>query len=93
MDYFDTFSLVAKLTSIKLFISLAAIHGCNLHQLDIKIAILHGDLVEEVCMEQPSQFVAQGEIGIVCLLRKSLYDLKQSPYAWFGKFSEVRNLA
>ena len=89
VDYSDTFSPVAKLTSIRLFISLAATHGWDLHQLDIKNAFLHGDLVEEVYMEQPPGFVAQGEIGRVCRLRKSLYGLKQSPRAWFGKFSEV----
>ena len=40
-------------------------------------------------MEQPSGFVAQGEIGNVCRLWKSLYGLKQSPRAWFGKFSQA----
>ena len=48
VDDFDTFSPVAKLTSIRLFISLAATHGWDLHQLDIKNAFLHGDLTEEV---------------------------------------------
>ena len=89
MDYSDTFSLVAKLTSIRLFISLASTHGWDLHQLDIKNAFLHGDLQEEVYMEQPPEFVAQGEIGRVYRIRKSLYGLKQSLHAWFGKFSEV----
>ncbi|KAL3749975.1 hypothetical protein ACJRO7_011017 [Eucalyptus globulus] len=40
-------------------------------------------------MEQPPGFVAQGESGLVCQLKKSLYGLKQSPRAWFGRFSEV----
>ena len=40
-------------------------------------------------MEQPSGFVAQREIGRVCCLRKSSYGLKQSPRAWFGKFSQA----
>ena len=40
-------------------------------------------------MEQPLGFVAQGEIGKVCRLRKSLYGLKQSPRAWFGNLSQA----
>ena len=48
---------------------------------------MHEDLQEEVYLEQPPSFVAQEEIGKVCRLRKSLYGLKQSPRAWFGKFS------
>ena len=89
VDYSDTFSPVAKLTSIRLFISLAATHGWDLHQFDIKNVFFHGDLAEEVYMEQPLGFVAQGEIGRVCRLRKSLYSLKKSLRAWFGKLSEV----
>ena len=40
-------------------------------------------------MEQPLRFVAKGKIEKVCCIRKSLYGLKQSPRAWFGKFSQV----
>ena len=88
VDYSYTFSLVAKMTSIRLFISVAATYHWDLHQLDIKNVFLHGDL-QEVHMEQPPRFVAQGKIGKVCRLRKSLYGLKQSPCAWFGKFSQT----
>ena len=88
VDYFDTFSPVATMTYVRLFISMAATHNWDL-QLDIKNVFLHGDLQDEVYMEQPPGFVAQGEIGKVCLLRKSLYDLKQSPRAWFGKFNKT----
>ena len=76
MDYSDTFSSVAKMTYVRLFISLAATHNWDLHQLDIKNAFLHGDLQEKVYMEHPLGFVAQMEIGKVCRLRKSLYGLK-----------------
>ena len=89
MDYSDAFSLVAKMISIRFFIFLVATYNWDLHQLDIKNAFLHGDLQEEVYMEQPAGFVASGEIGRVCRLWKSLYSLKQSPRAWFGKFSQV----
>ena len=79
VDYSDTFSPVAKLTYVRLFISLATSDDWDLHQLYIKNIFLHGNLQEGVYMEQPLGFVAQGEIRKVCHLRKSLYGLKQSP--------------
>lgn len=53
------------------------------------IFFLHGDLVEEVYIKQPLRFVAQGDLGKVYKLRKSLHGLKQSLCAWFERFSEV----
>ena len=86
-DYYDTFSPVAKMASIRLLFSMADIRSWPLYMLDIKNAFLHGDLAEEVYMEQPPGIVAQGESGLVCRLRSSLYSIKQSPRAWFGRFS------
>ena len=88
-DYGDTFSPVAKIAFVRLLLSMAAMCSWLLYQLDIKNVFLHGDLVEEVYMQQPPGFVAQGESGLVCRLCRSLYRLKQSPRAWFGRFSSV----
>ena len=77
IDYSETFSPVAKLSSVRLFISMAATYDWALHQLDVKNAFLNGTLNEEVYMEQPPGFVAQGENGKVCLLRNSLYGLNR----------------
>ena len=83
------FSLVAKMASVHFLLSMAVMSSWPLDQLDIKNVFLHGDLAEEVYMEQLPGFVAQGESGLVCRLRRSLYGLKQSPQAWFGRFSSV----
>lgn len=40
-------------------------------------------------MEQPPEFVAQGELGLVCRLHKSFYGLKKYPQCWLGKFIKV----
>ena len=73
---------------------MAAMCSWLLYQLDIKNVFLHGNLAEEVYMEQPHGFVTQGESGLVCRLRRSLYGLKQSPRAWFGRLVLLfKNLA
>ena len=90
LDYGDTFSLVAKMVFDLLFIAMDSLQQRSFYQLDVKNAFLNGALQEEICMEQPPRFIAQGESsGLVCHLRKSLYDLKQSPMAWFDKFSNI----
>ncbi|RVW57166.1 Retrovirus-related Pol polyprotein from transposon TNT 1-94 [Vitis vinifera] len=72
-DYGDTFSPVAKIASVRLLLSMAAMCSWPLYQLDIKNVFLHGDLAEEVYMEQPPGFVAQGESGLVCSTDHSVF--------------------
>ncbi|CAL8114279.1 unnamed protein product [Prunus armeniaca] len=57
-----------------------------LHQFDVKNTFLHGKLTKEVYMDIPPGYNTT-QIGTVCKLRKVLYELKQSPRAWFGRFT------
>ena len=88
-DYYDTFSLMAKIASVRLLFSMTAIRSWSLFQLDIKNVFLHGYLAEEVYREQLPGFVAQWKSALVCKLRRSLCGLRQSPRAWFSRFSLV----
>ena len=81
LDYHETFSPVARLSSIRVLFSIALDQSWPLHQLDVSNAFLYGDLDEQVFMEQPPGYVAQGESSEVCLLKKAIYGLKQSPRA------------
>lgn len=87
IDYLETFALVAKLNSVRVLLSPTVNLDWSLQQLDVKNAFLNGDLEEEVYMDAPPGF---GEkLGTkVCKLKKSLYGLKQSPRAWFDKFTQ-----
>ncbi|KAJ9567028.1 hypothetical protein OSB04_002994 [Centaurea solstitialis] len=89
IDYDETFSPVAKMSSVRICIALAAIHHWSLHQLDVKNAFLNGVLEQEVYMEQPLRFIVKDKASKVCMLRRSLYALKQSPRVWFCRFSSV----
>ena len=88
-DYYDTFSPMAKIAVVCLLLFMAAMRSWPLFQLDIKNVFLHDDLADEIYMKQPPAFVAQGESGLVCKLRRSLYGLKQSPRYWFNRFSSM----
>ena len=79
LDYFDTYSLVTRISSIRMLIAITAIHNLEIHQMDVKTAFLNGDLDEEIYMEQPEGFIVPGQEKKVCRLVKSLYGLKQAP--------------
>jgi ATP-binding cassette subfamily B (MDR/TAP) protein 1 len=86
IDFEEIFSPMVKMSSIRVVLGLAASLNLEVEQLDVKTAFLHGDLDEEIYMEQPERFEAKGKEQLVCKLKKSLYGLKQAPRQWYKKF-------
>eukprot|EP01018_Ginkgo_biloba_P024033 Gb_18988 [translate_table: standard] len=85
VDYEDTFAPVARYTSIRAVIAIAAEMGRKIHQMDVKTAFLNGLIQEEVYIEQPQGFEVHGRDSHVCRLTKALYGLKQAPRAWYSR--------
>eukprot|EP00253_Pinus_taeda_P004550 PITA_04550 len=81
IDYEETFAPTAKMSTIRLVLTLAAQFNWKVHQMDVKSAFLNGDLQEEVYMTQPPGFKVAGQEQKVCRLVKALYGLKQAPRA------------
>jgi hypothetical protein len=86
IDFDEIFSPVVKMTSIRTILSLVAVEDLHLEQLDVKTTFLHGDLEEEIYMQQPQGYEVKGKENLVCRLKKSLYGLKQAPRKWYLKF-------
>lgn len=76
-DYIETFSPVAKFTTVRSLIALATTQNWNLHQLGINNAFLHGYLEEEVYMMPPEGYT-KARKRQVCRLKRSIYGLKQA---------------
>ncbi|MCH80374.1 copia-type polyprotein, partial [Trifolium medium] len=90
IDYNEVFAPVARWDTIRTVLALAASKGWNVFQLDVKSAFLHGELTEDIYVEQPLGY-QKGDGSRVYKLKKALYGLKQAPRAWYSKIESYFN--
>ena len=79
---------MAKITTVRVLLALAACKSWKLWQMDVKNAFLHGELDKDIKMEQLRGFESKIHPEYVCKLKKALYGLKQAPRASYGKIGE-----
>ena len=85
IDFYETFSPVARLETIRTVIVVVAQKKWKIFQLDVKSTFLIGKLDEKIYVEQPQGFFVQGGEEKVYRLKKSLYGLKQAPRVWYNE--------
>ena len=86
-DYDDTFSPVVCFETIRTLLAMVPGKKLKVQQLDVKGAYLNGKLTQPIYMEQPTGF--DDGSGLVCLLIKSIYSLKQAGHIWNIKFNDA----
>ena len=79
----ETFSLVVKVATIRMVLTMVVSRNWDIRQLDVNNAFLNGTLEEEVYMAQPEGYVDDSKPNHVCKLNRALYGLKQAPRGWF----------
>nr|GFB53531.1 retrovirus-related Pol polyprotein from transposon TNT 1-94 [Tanacetum cinerariifolium] len=88
IDYDETFTPVARIKAIRLFLAYAAHKDFTVFQMNVKTAFLNGILKEDVYVGQPPGFVSKQYPDYVYALDKALYGLKQTPWAWYDVLSQ-----
>ena len=87
IDYKETFTPVAWISSIRALLTVADVSKWDLFQMDFKNTFSNGNLSEEFYMQPPpSLFI---EPNKVCHFWRAFYNLKQPSQAWFAKFNST----
>lgn len=86
LDYHASFAPVTQMVMVRTLWVVAAARNWEIHQIDVHIAYLYGDLHKKVYMRLLSSFPT-GHEGKVYRLQKSLYGLKKAPHCWFVKLT------
>nr|GEV57267.1 copia protein [Tanacetum cinerariifolium] len=79
----ESFTPVARIEAIRIFIANARSRNITVYQMDVKTAFLNGELKEEVYVSQLEGFVDPDHPTHVDRLKKALYGLNQAPRAWY----------
>nr|GFC35933.1 retrovirus-related Pol polyprotein from transposon TNT 1-94 [Tanacetum cinerariifolium] len=87
LDFEESFTPVARMEAIRIFLAYAAHKSFTVLQMDVKTAFLHGSLKKDVYVCQPEGFIDAVHPSHVYKLKKALYGLKQAPRAWYDEFS------
>ncbi|CAI7856228.1 unnamed protein product [Closterium sp. NIES-54] len=82
VDFFHTFSLTPKMTTLQVLLHVAAQRDYELHSLNFNTAFLHGSLHEEIWLRRPPSFTRSFLAGTQCSLRQPVYGLRQAPREW-----------
>ena len=85
IDYEETFTPIARYSSIQTILSLAAEMGWCVHQMDVKTAFLNAVIQEEVYIEHPEGFDVENMEMHVCRPHRALYAIKEAPRAWCSR--------
>ncbi|KAG2880370.1 Retrovirus-related Pol polyprotein from transposon TNT 1-94 [Phytophthora cactorum] len=87
VDFFETYSPVANMNSIRVVLSVVVAKTYVTEQLDVDTAFLNSDLKERVYMEVP--YGIKNAENMMCQLNKAIYGLKQATSAWYKTIHEM----
>ena len=89
VNYFDTYSPVAKLSSFRAILAIAARNDWEIESFDFDGAYLNGELnADEVIYMQAPPGVSPGDTSVK-RLKKSLYGLKQAGRRWYDTLTRA----
>ena len=89
IDYKETFSPVSSKDSFRIIMALVAHYDLELHKVDVNTVFLNGNIDETIYMVQPENFESNNSKQLVCILKRSIYGLKQASRQWYIKFYQV----
>lgn len=89
VDYDAVFAPVATQPTFRILLTVAGYKRMTVRHLDVKSAYLHGQLQEEIYMQQPKGFTVRGKEHLVCRLHRCLYGLKQGAKVWNDTISAI----